>query len=270
DVNANSNMCSIGMQTRDGGNCKAWVTCNDGVKEYNPAGATWNVCYVGGRQFFTDPRIGEFSITFAKKDGSEGEGLTDPILQLKDVDNWKEFPVTALAGVQDQADRCEGGMTPLDCKKGPFICRWIGETNKYIFDSRTKTWECGMPKTGKGGAGLDSNGPVNDRGYRPGWCGVHVTQYQKPDPSKDQYSLDAIIKDANENRIGGTDARGGPALSLGGKLPMTVEVRTGGVDADPVSFGYGGDSWNSNDKGRCSIGAYDNGKREMDCGFTCN
>jgi hypothetical protein len=41
------------------------------------------------------------------------------------------------------------------------------------------------------------------------------------------------------------------------------------VDADPVSFAYGGDVWTSEDE-RCSVGAYDSGKREMDCGFTCN
>lgn len=142
--------------------------------------------------------------------------------------------------------------------------------NGYISTSRTKKWECGVPKIGKGGGGLDSNAPTNDKGYAPGWCGFHVTQYQKPDPSKDDYSLEASLNDANENKIGGTDGKVGPTLSLTSKLPLTLEIKTGGVDADPVSFAYGSQSWDSNDESRCSVGKYDSGKREMDCGFTCD
>lgn len=126
-----------------------------------------------------------------------------------------------------------------------------------------------MPKIGKAGGGIDSNAPTNDKGYAPGWCGFHVTQFQKPDPSKDSYSLEVALKDANENQIGGV-GRSGPSVSLTSKLPLTLEIKTGGVDADPVSFAYGSQSWDSNDSARCKVGAYDNGKREMDCGFTCD
>jgi hypothetical protein len=95
-----------------------------------------------------------------------------------------------------------------------------------------------------------------------------VTQYQKPDPSKDGYSLEvARINDANENSIGSLP-KGGPTASVTSKLPLTLEIKTGGVDDDPVTFAYGGDSWSSNDA-RCSVGSYDNGKREIDCGFSC-
>jgi len=159
--------------------------------------------------------------------------------------------------------------------------------NNYISTSRTKKWECGVPKIGKGGGGIDSNGPtskvpltphtqattltptpLDPKGYAPGACGVHVTQYQKPDPSKDQYSLAVPhINDANENSIG-SFAKGGPTASVTSKLPLTLEIRTGGVDADPVMFAYGADSWSSGDA-RCSVGKYDGGKREMDCGFSC-
>lgn len=147
--------------------------------------------------------------------------------------------------------------------------RYSSTDNKSVFDSRTKKWECGMPKIGKGGAGIDSNAPNNDKGYAPGWCGFHVKQYQKPDPSKDQYSLEVTLKDANENEIG-SSGKVGPSVSLTSKLPLTLEIKTGGVDADPVSFAYGSQSWDSNDGGRCSIGDYDSGARDMDCGFTCD
>lgn len=132
-----------------------------------------------------------------------------------------------------------------------------------------KRWGCGVPKIGKSGGDVTSVGPINDKGYAPGQCGIHVIQYQKPDPAKDSYALEIThLNDNNEAKIGGTE-KVGPSVSLTSKLPWTVEIKTGGVDADPVSFAYGGDAWDSNDS-RCSVGAYDNGKREMDCGFTCN
>lgn len=56
----------------------------------------WNVYYVGGRQYFTDDRIGPFSVTFSQKDGG-GEGLTNPILQLEYVNSDLEFDVGKLS-----------------------------------------------------------------------------------------------------------------------------------------------------------------------------
>jgi hypothetical protein len=111
------------MQTKDGGDCKASVTCDDGQKDYN----AWNVCYVGGRQYFNDPRIGDFSITFAEKDGAgQGQGLTTPILQVKYVDNWREIPVNGLAQEWNKHKDCdEGGLgaSPFrDCGDGPYVC----------------------------------------------------------------------------------------------------------------------------------------------------
>lgn len=111
---------------------------------------------------------------------------------------------------------------------------------------RTKRWLCGMPVIGKGGpGGLDSNGPTNDAGYAPGWCGVHITQHQKPDPSKDSYAMDVTLKDNNEVQIGG--ASSGPTMSLGSKLPLTVEIQTLAVDADPIRIQYGDQSFDTND-----------------------
>lgn len=141
--------------------------------------------------------------------------------------------------------------------------------NSYISDSKTKKWECGIPKVGKGGGQFDSNAPTNDRDLAPGWCGVHVIQYQKPDHSKDAYSLEVPrLNDENENEIG-SFAKVGPIASVTSKLPLTLEFKTGGVDADPVSFAYGGQAWDSNDSGRFSVGKYHSGRRQIDCGFTC-
>ncbi|KAH7072737.1 hypothetical protein BKA63DRAFT_534445 [Paraphoma chrysanthemicola] len=275
DYKTFNHLCAVHMETHNGANCKATVTCDDGVKEYNAAGVAWNVCYIGGRQFFTDPRIGEFSITFTEKDGeSQGQGLTTPILQVKYVNNSMEIPVNDLALQYQNYQDCSesgglGGSPFRQCDEGPFLCHYGNMGNKYIHDSRTKKWECGIPKVGKGVGDFNSDGPSNSKGYRPGWCGAHVIQYQKPDPSKDQYSLAVTaVNDANENSIG-SFPKGGPTASVTSLLPLTLEVKTGGVDTDPVQFAYGAQSWSSNDAGRCSVGKYDSGKREMDCGFTC-
>lgn len=126
DIKAHPQMCSVSMETRDGANCKAVVTCDDGTKEYNANGQTWNVCYVGGRQYFNDPRIGEFSITFQEKDGAnQGEGLTTPKLQVKYIGDWQEFPVNDLAEEYNAYNRCEddglGGSPFRKCDKGPYM-----------------------------------------------------------------------------------------------------------------------------------------------------
>jgi hypothetical protein len=115
------------METNNGAGCKAVVECDDGKKEYNPEGAGWNACFVGGRQYFNDPRIGDFSITFAEKDGAgQGQGLTTPILQVKYIDNWRQIPVNGLAEEYSKNKRCNeqglGGSPFRDCGKGPYVC----------------------------------------------------------------------------------------------------------------------------------------------------
>jgi hypothetical protein len=105
--------------------------------------------------------------------------------------------------------------------------------------------------------------------FAGGWCGVHVIQHQKPNPATDSYSLEATIFDADKNVIGGTGGPSGPTLTLASQLPFTLDIQTHNIDADPVSFQYAGQSWDSNDQSRCSVGAYDSGARQMDCGFSC-
>lgn len=109
--------------------------------------------------------------------------------------------------------------------------------------------------------------------YKPGYCGLHITHYQKPDPSKDGYTIEVLLKDADSmifgNTLGVVDARGPVSVKgFGGQLPSDLVVTTGDVDDDPVRFAYGDQSWDSNSD-QCSMGAYDSGKREGDCGFNC-
>ncbi|MCJ1342826.1 hypothetical protein MMC31_001015 [Peltigera leucophlebia] len=106
-----------------------------------------------------------------------------------------------------------------------------------------------------------------------GWCGIHVVQYQKPNPATDHYKLDVSIIDANGALIGkvvGADAPAGVEVDVKSTLPNVLVVTTGKVDHDAVLFKYGAQAWGSNDQQHhCDFGAYDSGKREGDCGFSC-
>ena len=113
--------------------------------------------------------------------------------------------------------------------------------------------------------------------YAPGWCGVHVTQYQKNEgPSgsssgNSEYRLDVSLKDALQDVVGGVtllSLPGGTFSGIDSQLPNVFEVEVGGVDSEPVLFQYTGQSWSSND-GQCSVGGFDSGSRQIDCGFNC-
>lgn len=122
--------------------------------------------------------------------------------------------------------------------------------------------------------------------FAPGWCGMHVTQYQKnedsgPNANSPDYLIDVSIFDANQNPIQihdcndcGTTARtialNGAANVFKTDLPVDMIVTLGAVDDDAILFNYGDQSWGSNDQPHHSNwGAYDNGKREGDTGFSC-
>lgn len=122
---------------------------------------------------------------------------------------------------------------------------------------------------------LDSyrNNPPHWGSYSPGWCGVHVIQYQKPDPATDNYSLDVTIKDAAGITIGsieGADAPAGKGVDVTSALRYVLVVTAQNVDDDAVLFAYSDQSWGSNDQEHhCDFGAYDSGSRQGDCGFSC-
>jgi len=113
-------------------------------------------------------------------------------------------------------------------------------------------------------------------GFYPGWCGVHVTQYQKNEADTNptaNYKLDITVKDAANEQVGAVtkaDAPGGQGVGVTGRLPLVLTVTAQSVDGDAVLFAYGGQNWGSNDQAhQCNFGSYDSGKRDGDCGFTC-
>ncbi|KAG8532479.1 uncharacterized protein KY384_002356 [Bacidia gigantensis] len=116
------------------------------------------------------------------------------------------------------------------------------------------------------------NGPVPGKdsktlGYTPGWCGVHVIQYQKANPSdpSSHYHLDVTIYDGAQKQIGqvtNQDAPSGQGVNVDSALPFVLIVTAQNVDADAVLFKYADQSWGSNDQDHhCDFGAYDSGNR---------
>jgi hypothetical protein len=102
---------------------------------------------------------------------------------------------------------------------------------------------------------------------------VHVLQYQKPDPSKDNYKISVDVFDAAEDslRIGANTRIDAPTdfiVYTSTLLGLNLEVIPGAVDDAPLRFSYNGNSWDSNN-GNCKVGKYDAGFREIDCGFDC-
>ena len=113
--------------------------------------------------------------------------------------------------------------------------------------------------------------------YQGGWCGVHVTQFQKnegpsgSDGSNANYRVTVNLYDALQDPVGGTtllSVTGGSYANIDSQLPYVFEVEVGANDDMPVLFQYSGQAWRSSDS-QCSVGGYDGGSRQIDCGFNC-
>ncbi|KAL8902721.1 MAG: hypothetical protein Q9207_004433 [Kuettlingeria erythrocarpa] len=170
--------------------------------------------------------------------------------------------------VDNHADSCFNGEYTLvdsDCRRALAALNDGCDTNT-VTEKHGGTYNYRCLKYTLSGTGTPK--------YAPGWCGLHIIQYQKPDPSTDAYKFDIVMKDANGmvigNTLGAQDARSPVSVAgFGGQLPNQLIVTAGAVDADPVRFAYGSQSWDSNDGSRCGMGAYDSGSRNGDCGFSC-
>lgn len=121
-----------------------------------------------------------------------------------------------------------------------------------------------------------STSPTNSAGYSPGWCGIHIEQYQKNEddenPTSD-YEVSILIKDAAGNQIGqATKQDASKPLYVQSKLPHNLIVQLGNVDSDPIFFWYADQYWLTNDNSAhdCKLGGFDSGNRQGDCGFTCS
>lgn len=115
--------------------------------------------------------------------------------------------------------------------------------------------------------GKDSDSTSGGSNYTPGWCGVHVTQHQKENPSdpSSHYHLDVTIYDGAQKEIGkvtNQDAPAGQGVGVTSALPWVLIVTAQKVDKDAVLFNYSDQSWGSNDQEQhCDFGKYDSGNR---------
>lgn len=85
------------------------------------------------------------------------------------------------------------------------------------------------------------------------------------------YRFTITLKDDQQEVVGGVeyyDAPSGQGVDVDSALPLVFIATAGNVDDDPINFAYGDHSWKSSDS-RCSVGGYDSGSRQMDCGFPC-
>ena len=122
---------------------------------------------------------------------------------------------------------------------------------------------------------FEAAGRTGPGGFKAGWCGFHVTQYQKGNPNDpaSHYHLDISVKDASGaviGTVGYQDAPSGQVVHCPSRLPNDVIVTAQNVDADALLFQYGDQTFGSNDQAHhCNFGKYDSGSRNGDCGFTC-
>lgn len=96
-----------------------------------------------------------------------------------------------------------------------------------------------------------------------GRCGIHVTQYQSAP------SVAVIVKNSDNGaqigQIGRTKFNNG-YVNVFSQLRYSIVIHL--VGGGELNFAYAADSWSTTD-GRCSVGRYDYGVRQMDCGFAC-
>jgi len=191
-------------------------------------------------------------------------GYTIPTAPVGQVAN--DMSITGTSGLP-----MAGGITA----PGFFnftMCLDYKEARTTLASSSSSGAICGtVPSIGTSSTGLNAPGQ-----FTPGWCGVHIVQYQKREGNQNllnQYQVEVTIKDSAGLLVGTATKQpiSAPLAIADSSLPYQLIVSTGNIDKDPVSFWYGDQYWDSTSKANhCSFGGYDSGTRQGDCGFTCN
>ncbi|MGI4812135.1 MAG: hypothetical protein ACRYGG_02150 [Janthinobacterium lividum] len=120
-----------------------------------------------------------------------------------------------------------------------------------------------------------SSGTNQPGDYTPGWCGVHVEQYQANEGNENplnHYQMEVLIKDADGRPIGQATKQSvtGPLAVTDSVLPFDLIVMPGVNDSMPVQYWYSDQYWTSDSQqNQCNMGSYDSGNRNGDCGFNC-
>lgn len=110
--------------------------------------------------------------------------------------------------------------------------------------------------------------------YPRGMCSVHIVQFQKHEDGQNEtgdYQINAVMYDGKGKAFwdnGKIPAPGGKPVELYG-LVDTVTLTAGNIDDDPFTVNYQGDTWKTNDKGKCKVSGYGNGRRYFECPLVC-
>lgn len=125
------------------------------------------------------------------------------------------------------------------------------------------------------------------RYYNHGWCVLHLRQYQKNESASKGGSPHHNTGPEYEYTVQVTDGKAldmnpgvvCPYTSLGdgqewsfvSQLPYPLVIHGGATDFDPIGFSYNGVTWTSKDNANhyCVEGAFADGSRGIDCGWTC-
>ncbi|KAI4212618.1 MAG: hypothetical protein LQ351_004690 [Letrouitia transgressa] len=110
--------------------------------------------------------------------------------------------------------------------------------------------------------------------FQVGKCRAHVEQFQKDEGNTNllhDYQVAVDVFDNSNRQIGQASKQSAakPLEVVNANLPFNIIVVPGGTDDDPMNFWFADQYWDSNNKDRCSVGAYDSGSRKMDCTFDC-
>lgn len=117
---------------------------------------------------------------------------------------------------------------------------------------------------------------VNQQGYAPGWCGIHISQYQKNDLAANplpEYQAAISIFDGAGNALAyATKQPIDPAIIIKSKLPYDLIVADSSK-GDDLCFWYGDQYWCTDDTNvhHCVMGGWDGATkaRQGNCGFSC-
>jgi hypothetical protein len=119
----------------------------------------------------------------------------------------------------------------------------------HTFGTETISWNCGILKVDTAAFGLSIFSPVNPApDFTPGWCTVHVVQYQRNEYGVGaDFVFDVIIYDHVKKVIRVTQqapiVANSKTLSIKTRLAWTIEVEVKGGDNNLVIFSWSGVEW---------------------------
>jgi hypothetical protein len=134
------------------------------------------------------------------------------------------------------------------CIAGNEVTNYIGGIETYV--PKIEPIECVTAKD-------VSN--QNCENYIGGWCGVHITQYQKnkgPGLRPENYRFDVILYDGEQELVGESELLSipsGETMQVGSTLPYTLGVTAPYADPNAVYMSYNGQSWEATTKNIIAI-----------------